>query len=388
MKNLFFITCLLTLSAHVLADCRPTLLQGNRLQKKLSAAIYGAYIFQVNANQGDEFRELNNKVNDLFDKPLTPVLIAEAIIQTNKAKKFCDSVSIKEYANSLAAEIDAHPEIVKPKVIVPPYSFDNTDVDLVRGMMPKFYKKRSAPILNIGLIYYGDYYQASDLARVQALLEKRWNISTDQALTLNTVFQSVIPFKHNILNYPDYTQAHVTDPERLQRLWYYDNVGSRILEEVYLQVKASDEIKGNLANIDALVIVTGAQFDALGFASGRVAVTENPMEIAWGLPGGGSVELVTDERVVDELIHEIGHTLFLDHTANQCNGLDYRAAQACCALSPSRDDVMSYCRNRAKVDENFFNKFEACNLNIIKNKIVPAMLSGGAWAIEGREKCE
>jgi hypothetical protein len=262
------------------------------------------------------------------------------------------------------------------------------DDSLAFGMMPKFYKKRTEPVLNIGLVYYGDYYKMEDLERVQQLFEKRFYAANGNALKLNTVVKAVIPFKHQIENYPDYRQEHVTELERLQRLWYYDNVGMNILNEVYQQSKATPEIDMN--QLDALVVITGAQFDALGFASGRVAVTENPMEIAWGLPDGGRVELVTDARVVDELIHEVGHTLFLDHATSQCQrpGMTYAEQQACCANSPSKDDVMSYCRQREKVNESFFYGFKDCNRRIINEKIIPAMLSGGKWNVENREKCE
>jgi len=262
------------------------------------------------------------------------------------------------------------------------------DDSLASGMMPKFYRKRAQPILNIGLVYYGDYYKLSDLERVQKLFEKRFLAATGGTLSINTVVKAVIPFKHKIENYPDYRQEHVTELERLQRLWYYDNVGINILNEVYQQSKATPEI--DLDQLDALVVITGAQFEALGFASGRVAVTENPMEIAWGLPDGGRVELVTDARVVDELIHEVGHTLYLNHATEQCHeaGMSYAEQQACCAKSPSKDDAMSYCRQREKVNENFFYGFRDCNRRIIKERIIPAMLSGGQWSIENREVCE
>lgn len=254
---------------------------------------------------------------------------------------------------------------------------------------PKLYAKRDKPILNIALVYYGDYYTEEDLTRVQALLETRFAKATDELVTLNVVVKAILPFKNQLSNFPEYRQQYVTEPDRLQRLWYYDNVGARIINEVYEQVKANPELKPTLQSIDSLVIVTGAQFDALGFASGRVAVTENPMEIAWGLPDGGRVELVTDERVVDELIHEIGHVMFLDHASGQCQkpGMSYKQTQECCLTSPAKDDVMSYCRNRSKVDADVFYGFAECNLRTIKNKIVPAMLEGKAWNIADREKC-
>ena len=262
------------------------------------------------------------------------------------------------------------------------------DDSLAAGMSPKLYKKRSQPIINIALVYYGDYYSVEDLARVQKLLEDRFYEGTDRSIKMNTLATAVMPFRYQLSEFPEYRQEHVTEPDRLQRLWYYDNVGARILQEVYGQIKKTS-INAELKNLDALLIVTGAQFDALGFASGRVAVTENPMEIAWGLPDGGRVDYVSDERVVDELIHELGHVMFLDHAASQCfkPGMAYKESQECCANSPAKNDVMSYCRDRRLVNESNFFKFEACNLRTIKQKIIPAMLSGGAWNIADREKC-
>lgn len=264
------------------------------------------------------------------------------------------------------------------------------DDSLAKSMIPKFYKKRSEAVLNVALVYYGDYYTMDDLTRVQDLLEERFYLATGETLKLKTLAKAIYPFKHQIENYPEYTQPEVTEIERLQRLWYYDNVGSKVLKEVYEITRDSNGKEINLDAIDALLVVTGAQFDALGFASGRVAITENPMEIAWARPGGGRVEFVTDARVVDELIHELGHAIFLDHASNQCQreGMSYAEKQACCATSEAKDDVMSYCRERTKVDENFFYGFKDCNRRTIKNKIIPALLSGGEWRVPDREKCE
>lgn len=264
------------------------------------------------------------------------------------------------------------------------------DDTLANGMSPKFYRKRSEPILNIALVYYGDYYSQEDLTRVQHMLEERFFLATDKSIKIKTAVSALLPFKHKLENYPDFRQDYVTDPERLQRLWYYDNVGARILVEVYDEFKKkSPELNISLNQLDALIIITGAQFDALGFASGRVAVTENPMEIAWGLPDGGRVDYISDAKVVDELIHEIGHVMFLDHAASQCflPGMSYQESQLCCANSPAKEDVMSYCRNRTLVNDEAFFGFKDCNLRNIKNKVIPAMLGGKAWNIANREKC-
>ena len=45
--------------------------------------------------------------------------------------------------------------------------------DLSTTMMPKVYVKRSQSILNAALVYYGDFYTETDLARVETLLKER-----------------------------------------------------------------------------------------------------------------------------------------------------------------------------------------------------------------------
>jgi hypothetical protein len=262
-------------------------------------------------------------------------------------------------------------------------NFHPSDNSLAKHNKPAFYKKRSEPVINIALVYYGDYYSEEDLARVKDLLEKRFHLATDKALSVNTVMSRVIPFKHQLIDYPDYKQEFVTDPERLQRLWYYDNLGAKVIMEVYEQVQTEME------DIDFLLIISGAQFNAIGFANGRVGITENPMEIAWARPNGGSVEYASDAKVVDELIHEMGHTMFLDHVSNQCQkpGLTLKEKQECCKESPARNDVMSFCRDRESVDENKFFGFEECNLKLIKEQVVPAMLNGGMWYLKDRPQC-
>lgn len=255
-------------------------------------------------------------------------------------------------------------------------------------MSPDFYKKREQAIYNVALVYYGDYWNESDMQRIAPLLKERFSIATDGAIELNIAYTAALSYKHKISDYPDYTSGDVTDRSRLQRLWYYDNVGGAVLSEVYEEFKKSS-LGAYYKDLDALLVVSGAQYDALGFANGRVAITEQPREVAWGLPGGGRVDVVSDENLVDELIHEIGHTLFLGHTSTQCMKPDLTLAQRreCCKNSASANDVMSYCRDRTKVDASFFYGFEKCNLEMIKTKIVKAMLKGKRWKIKNRSQC-
>lgn len=262
--------------------------------------------------------------------------------------------------------------------------------NLADKMNPPRFTSRTQAIYNVALVDYGKEHTSEQLSQIKELLEKRFYLATQKMLKVNVTFVKSLPYQFNIANYPKYTNGQITDPKRLQRLWYYDNVGAKILQEVYDNfVKAVPY--STVAKLDALAIVTGAQFDGLGYAYGRVAVTESPREIAWGTAGGGYTEPVDDYgKIVDELIHEIGHTLFMDHASSQCQkpGMTYELTQACCEKSAAKNDVMSYCRNRNWVDnENNFFGFSDCNLRNLKNKIIPALLNGGQSNVQKQEKC-
>lgn len=306
---------------------------------------------------------------------LSFTMASVAFAQNRETKKKSDFIDVNEVILRIFGKKEKKTETI-----------NNT---LATSMMPKFYKKRSSPTLNIGLVYYGDFYNDEEFAKVQDLLEERFELATNHLLKLNVVFRAILPFKNQIKDFPDYTQKNITDIERLQRLWYYDNKNMSVVNEIYNEAKSHNMYGKDLSKLDAMAVVTGAQFNGLGFASGRIAVTENPMEIAWGLPDGGRVDIQSDAKVVDELIHELGHTLNLGHAADQCfgQGVTYDQVKACCALSENKNDVLSYCRDREAVDENHFYSFEACNLRNIEQKVIPAMLNGKEWALENKEKC-
>ncbi len=259
---------------------------------------------------------------------------------------------------------------------------------LADGMKPKRYMKRSKPILNVALVYYGSEWSLDDIKRIAPLLKERYDKSTNGLVKLNISQMGALPYKHDISLYPDYQYNNITDKERLQRMWYYDNVGGKIINEVYEEVEKS-QIGQHYKKLDALLVISGAQYEALGFANGRVAITEQPREIAWGLPDGGRTEIVSDQNLVDELIHELGHIMFLGHTSTKCMKpeLSLSERQECCDQSPNKNDVMSYCRDRRAVDTNFFYGFEACNLEMLEKLVVPAMLKGKKWNVSGRLKC-
>jgi hypothetical protein len=262
-------------------------------------------------------------------------------------------------------------------------------------MIPKCYHERKSPVLKVALLYYGDHMKMSDLERIEPILKSRFYEASDRNVEVEIVSKKVIRFKQRMP--VDYKFKEITDKKRLQRIWYYDNVGSKIMNEVYTEYK-KEESEAVLDELDAIVAITGAQFDGLGFASGRVSVTEYPSETAWNNEGGGSVSYPNDFMIVDELIHELGHNMFLGHTSTQCiprladgekfEDSHYKKMKACCNASPSKNDAMSYCRTRKAVSENFMHGFESCNVQMIKDLIVPAMLNGGKWQVQNRELCK
>lgn len=269
-------------------------------------------------------------------------------------------------------------------------SLSAAPITLADKIDPPTYIARANPVLNVALLDYGQEQTPIQMAEIKALLEKRFYLATNKMIRLNISLVKSLPYKYQLKNYPNYTNGIITDPARLQRLWYYDFVNGKILTEVYDVFKKS-ESRAVVSRLDVIATVTGAQFDGLGFAYGRVGVTESPREIAWGLPDGGRTEMISKGQIVDELIHEIGHAIFLDHAVSQCQdpALSYNQQIACCEASPNKNDVMSYCRDRGAVnDTDKFFGFEACNLRNIKNKIVPAMLKGLAWNVPDREKCK
>lgn len=262
-------------------------------------------------------------------------------------------------------------------------------LSLADKINPDYYQPRSSATLNIAFVDYGSEHTAAELAQIKVLLEERFYLATNKMLKLNVVLVQSIPYQFKIANYPKYKKGNITDPKRLQRLWYYDNVDANIMTEIYQNFRKINKASV-VKKIDTIATITGAQFDGLGYAYGRVAVTESPREIAWGLPDGGYTDPVSPGRIVDELIHEIGHSLALDHAVEQCqaDGMTYQEQLACCAKSESKDDVMSYCRNRSAVnDTDFFYGFKDCNLRNLKNRIIPALMSGGAWDIKNLEVC-
>lgn len=255
-----------------------------------------------------------------------------------------------------------------------------------KSMKPKCYHKRSEAVLKVALIYYGDHMQMEDLERVEKLLAERFLEATDKLLSVEVVDKKIIPFKQTMPL--GYQFNNIKDPKRLQRIFYAEHVGGKVLEEIYEQYKSYTPIE-TVRELDAVLAITGAQFQGLGLATGRISAVEHPQEIAWALKDGGRVKYLSDYSIVDELIHEIGHNIFIGHASTQCQkpGLTLQQRNACCDASAAKNDVMSYCRKRDLVSEEVMYGFKECNLDKIQNLIIPAMLKGGRWNVDNSKRC-
>jgi hypothetical protein len=259
------------------------------------------------------------------------------------------------------------------------------------GIKANKYAPRTKPIINFALVYYGDFWTEKDLARVGDKFEEKFKKSTNGMILANVAYKKVIRFKDISKKMKNFSLKHIKDPIRLRRLWYPENKKGSwdIAKEIYDEIKKSD-LKNDLDKIDAVLAVTAAQFEGLGVAVGRMLLTEQPREVAWGMDYQ-RVDILSDAEVVDELLHEAGHFIGFGHAAYKCS-MRYQKTlgdvKTCCETSPNALDVMSYCRKRADVTDQFFYKYEVCHLNIIKTQVLPRLLGGSKIRSSNPSLCE
>ncbi len=321
-------------------------------------------------------------VHDIFDKDKRAERKAQRI-ERRKQRRLQRSIR-RQNEVERNKPMTYRPVASKP---LPVLKAKEPSCSLYDSIIPQCYNKRDQSELKVALLYYGDYMTLSDLNRIEPILKDRFYRATGNQISLDIISKKILNFKHALPE--NYRFNEITDKKRLHRIWYSENVGTQIMNEVYEEYKKY-ESKATIDKLDAVAAITGAQFEGLGFASGRVSVTEYPREIAWNADDGGRVDYISDYEIVDELIHELGHNLYLGHTSEQCQkrGMTYEEKIKCCEQSENRDDVLSYCRQRSDVNESFMHGFESCNRQMIETSIVPALLSGGKWQFPNRLKCQ
>ncbi len=247
--------------------------------------------------------------------------------------------------------------------------------------------KREDPIIKAVLFQYGNYGDISKLDTYSSTIENRFGTATngEVLISIENVIRHPLPKEGHKGPLPnskphDYTSIRQQYPwintDSLERVWYYYNsTGENIAQEAY-QTLLDSEDSSKLTDVDLIIIFSEAQFEGLAKSVGRVVLAEYPMEVAWAK----EVSYRTEERgewyIADQVIHEIGHVMGLKHATPNC--FPYSdTTEACCAESPNKDDIMSYCRKRLLVSDTFGYRFKTCTLNYLKNGFLPVLISGG-----------
>ncbi|MBS1963277.1 MAG: hypothetical protein JST04_13765 [Bdellovibrionales bacterium] len=257
---------------------------------------------------------------------------------------------------------------------------------LVDSPNPPCFHPHVTPTFKIIVVHYGDHAAQYDFEAAKRLYVERFNREMGRGVTVEIVDSAVIPLKVEPRDLVA-MESHVggNDPaqktrDRLERLWYYYFSGPDGLIDEVRTLLLDGGHRPALEEADAVLVVSEPQFEALGFASGAFGFTEQPSEIAWALSDGGRTEWQPSARLVDELMHETGHLLGLDHASAHCfaDSTPPNDRVACCAKSAGRNDVMSYCRDRAAVKGNFYYGFTDCTRKYVRKTTARALLRGEA----------
>ncbi len=153
----------------------------------------------------------------------------------------------------------------------------------------------------------------------------------------------------------DYSELAAGYPNLLEadlpRIWYYYDDEIPFDPDSYSELGARDRLLGDLgAALDLgsqqfdLVVVLSDALPSLGLAvDDTVSMTLVHSVGGWGRGGAYTSEPQPDAVILDVAVHEIGHNFGLVH---QCASCRVPISQECCDACPSRDDVMSICRDR------------------------------------------
>ncbi|GEM_PF-4462135 len=254
-------------------------------------------------------------------------------------------------------------------------------------LLQTHFNARRTPVLRALLMYYGSAVSTDSLRAYAPTIESRFSIATHSLISLHidTVLSLPLPNLNSIgplsngLEH-DYDRMHqelpwITD-QSMPRLWYYYHIDDCVGEESFLALKQKTSI--NPDSFDFIIVLTEAQFEGLAFSAGKVLVIEQPTEIAFEDRDGYRTDMNSRWMITDEVVHELGHGLGLRH---ECPGADHRfmdqdQATRYCERCSARENILSYCRDRSKVSENYAGAFSDCSLLYLRTVAIPAFLRG------------
>lgn len=160
----------------------------------------------------------------------------------------------------------------------------------------------------------------------------------------------------------DYSELAAGYPNLLEadlpRIWYYYDDEIPFDPDSYNELGARDRLLDDLrAVLDLgsqqfdLVVVLSDALPSLGLALDDIVSLTGVHSLGgWGRGGTYTSEPYPDAVILDIAIHEIGHNFGLVH---QCASCPVPLSQECCDACPSRDDVMSRCRDRGEQVHSF-----------------------------------
>ncbi len=268
-------------------------------------------------------------------------------------------------------------------LILPVLSFSGVNCSLINKLNPDCFQKRVEARLNIALLYYGEQMIEEELQDIGDRLKEEFKKSTRNLISLNVKDIKRISFEDKLPK--NFQIPGVHDEEDLMNLWHHGFYRGNLISKVYEVYKKRVSQK-KLKEIDAIVVITSAQFEDLALSYGRLAVIEYPTYGRWGHPGEMVIFYPSQTMLVDTLIHEVGHILGLKHSSEECFDLETEEQRAqCCAEDPNSEGVMSHCRNRYSPE--VVHEFSQCQIENIEKSILPSLLKGKKHQALFREKC-
>ncbi len=176
------------------------------------------------------------------------------------------------------------------------------------------------------LIGYGMSDKDTLLLKIKNSLPDQFYEATDGLVTLDIELggDSKLCCSHNFDEIKE-LYPYMKDPDfgllgDIPRIWYYEN--EVVLVDEFRQIA---EEQGLRKEHDIVIVVTDLMFDGLGINYGDTFYDEKYGLIAVkNLLLGGFIhedytrELLTENPVIDRIIHEIGHYYGLRHTEGEC----------------------------------------------------------------------